>query len=190
MLALPLLYHAGVYCHRRSSRASTRAPRPLQAQGFSSARSQNFACHSHTLLTHNHDNDNNTAPDHSACLSLSFAVAASLRRNTPHRRTTMGQCASCLCRRNTAGSASADTPLAWLMELQEFFDWDYTLRALVGQRRTPGYSSDDTSLSLSSAPVSDSRLRTVTQHPLTSVSLTGIRCDNRARIMQQHGQYG
>ena len=155
MLALSLFYHAGVYCHCRSLRASTRAPWPLQAQGFSSARSQDFAFHSHTLLTHSHDNDNNIAPDHSACLSLSFAIAASLRRNTPHRRTTMGQCASRLRRRSTAASAPANTPSAWLMEYQEFFDWDYTLRALVDQRRTRGYNSDDTSLSLSSAPVSD-----------------------------------
>lgn len=155
MLALSLFYHAGVYCHCRSLRASTRAPRPLQAQGFSSARSQDFAFHSHTLLTHSHDNDNNIAPDHSACLSLSFAIAASLRRNTPHRRTTMGQCASRLRRRSTAASAPANTPSAWLMEYQEFFDWDYTLRALVDQRRTRGHNSDDTSLSLSSAPVSD-----------------------------------
>ena len=36
MLALSLLYHGCVHCHRRSLRASTRPPRPLQAQGFSS----------------------------------------------------------------------------------------------------------------------------------------------------------
>ena len=107
------------------------------------------------LLTHNHDNDKNMASGHSALLSLSFAVAMSLRTKAPHPINTMGQCASSLRRRKTAANAPASTPSAWLMELQEFFDWVYTLRALVCQRRTPGYSSDDTSLSLSSAPVSN-----------------------------------
>ncbi|GAB7330122.1 hypothetical protein MBLNU13_g01802t2 [Cladosporium sp. NU13] len=149
MLALSLLYHGGVHCHRRSLRAVTSSPRPLQAQGFSSARSQDFAFHSHTLLTHNHDNDNddNIASGHSLLLSSSFVVAVPLRRNT-----TIGQCAFRLRRRNTAANAPASTPSAWLMEPQDFSDGDYTLRALVCQRRTHGYSSDDTSLSLSSAP--------------------------------------
>ncbi|GAB7330121.1 hypothetical protein MBLNU13_g01802t1 [Cladosporium sp. NU13] len=110
---------------------------------------QDFAFHSHTLLTHNHDNDNddNIASGHSLLLSSSFVVAVPLRRNT-----TIGQCAFRLRRRNTAANAPASTPSAWLMEPQDFSDGDYTLRALVCQRRTHGYSSDDTSLSLSSAP--------------------------------------
>ena len=152
MLPLSLLYQGGLRCHCHSFGAGTRSPRPLQAQGFSSA---DFAFHSHMLLTHNHDNDKNMASGHSALLSLSFAVAMSLRKKAPHPINTMGQCASSLRRRKTAANAPASTPSAWLMELQEFFDWVYTLRALVCQRRTPGYSSDDTSLSLSSAPVSN-----------------------------------
>ena len=151
MLALSLLYHGGVRCHCRSLRAGTRSPRPLQARGFSSARSQDFAFHSHTLLTHHHDNDNNNiAFNHSVLLSSSFVVAVPLRRNT-----TMGQCASRLCRQNTAASAPASTPSTWSMELQESFVREYTLRVLVCQRRTPRHSSETTSLSMSSAPVSD-----------------------------------
>jgi hypothetical protein len=109
MLALSLLYHAGLCCHCRSPRGQGLLLGRSKLVGFSSARPSDFGlCFPRlSLATTTSTTPSLPAMAHSSACRSHLQVHP--RTNTPRRLATMGQCFCRLHRRNTADNSSPCT---------------------------------------------------------------------------------